>query len=149
MFIYQKIPQYYETDQMGIIHHSNHVRWFEEARLACMDALGIGAIIRDTDSGVVCPVLNVQVNYRKMIRLHDKIQIKVYLMQYNGFRYTFYYEICNAETDEICCDGTTALCFMTPENQPVRMKKAFPELHQILSDTLRNEVLPENCTKML
>lgn len=29
--------QYYETDQMGIIHHSNYIRWMEEARIAYMD----------------------------------------------------------------------------------------------------------------
>ena len=32
--------QYYETDQMGIIHHSNYIRWMEEARIAYMDELG-------------------------------------------------------------------------------------------------------------
>ncbi len=139
MFIYQKIPQYYETDQMGIIHHSNHVRWFEEARLAYMDKLGIGALIRDTDSGVVCPVLTVEVKYQKMIRLHDSIQVKIWLTQYNGFRYTFYYEICNAETNEICCTGTTSLCFMTPENKPVRMQKKYPELHETLLRTRQED----------
>ena len=25
--------QYYETDKMGIAHHSNYIRWMEEARL--------------------------------------------------------------------------------------------------------------------
>ena len=29
--------QYYETDQMGIVHHSNYIRWFEEARTWLMD----------------------------------------------------------------------------------------------------------------
>ena len=32
---------YYETDQMGIIHHSNYIRWFEEARLHYMKELGL------------------------------------------------------------------------------------------------------------
>ena len=31
--------QYYETDQMGIIHHSNYIRWMEEARIAYMDEM--------------------------------------------------------------------------------------------------------------
>ena len=77
MHIYQKIPQYYETDQMGVIHHSNHVRWFEEARLSYMEALGLGDIIRNTESGIICPILTVDAKYLKMIRLRDSIQIKV------------------------------------------------------------------------
>ena len=37
--IYEHKAQYYETDQMGIIHHANYLHWFEEARI---DRLQIG-----------------------------------------------------------------------------------------------------------
>ena len=30
---YEHIVQYYETDQMKVVHHSNYIRWFEEARI--------------------------------------------------------------------------------------------------------------------
>lgn len=33
--------KYYETDQMGIIHHSNYIRWFEEARIDYMNQIGL------------------------------------------------------------------------------------------------------------
>ena len=33
MTVYEHEAQYYETDQMGIIHHSNYLRWFESARI--------------------------------------------------------------------------------------------------------------------
>ncbi len=39
---YEHRTQYYETDQMGIIHHSNYIRWFEEARTDLMRQMGIG-----------------------------------------------------------------------------------------------------------
>ena len=139
MHLYQKSPQYYETDQMGVIHHSNHIRWFEEARLSYMDTLGIGDIVRSTNSGIICPILNVEAKYQKMIRLQDKIQIKTYLIQYNGFRFAFYYEICNQDTQEICCSGTTSLCFLTPENKPVRLNKRFPSLHEHLLTVLQED----------
>ena len=42
MFTYKRKAQYHETDQMGIIHHSNYVRWMEEARIAFMESLGFG-----------------------------------------------------------------------------------------------------------
>ena len=146
MHLYQKSPQYYETDQMGVIHHSNHVRWFEEARLSYMDTLGIGDIVRSTDSGIICPILSVDAKYQKMIRLQDKIQIKTYLIQYTGFRFAFYYEICNQDTGEICCSGTTGLCFLTPENKPVRLNKKFPALHEHLLEVLKEDT--ELCPKI-
>lgn len=38
---YQHLAKYYETDQMGIIHHSNYIRWFEEARIDYMNQIGL------------------------------------------------------------------------------------------------------------
>ena len=34
--------QYYETDKMGLTHHSNYIRWMEEARVAWLEELGFG-----------------------------------------------------------------------------------------------------------
>ena len=39
---YERRVQYYETDKMGIVHHSNYIRWFEEARTALMEEGGFG-----------------------------------------------------------------------------------------------------------
>ena len=39
---YEHIVQYYETDQMGIVHHSNYIRWFEEARSYILEQIGFG-----------------------------------------------------------------------------------------------------------
>lgn len=38
---YQHKVQYYETDQMKVVHHSNYIRWFEEARIDYMEQLGM------------------------------------------------------------------------------------------------------------
>ena len=40
--IYEHKAQYYETDQMGIIHHANYLHWFEEARIDMMEQMGMG-----------------------------------------------------------------------------------------------------------
>ena len=37
---YTKTAKYYETDQMGIIHHSNYIRWMEEARVDMLSQIG-------------------------------------------------------------------------------------------------------------
>ena len=38
---YEHHAKYYETDQMGIIHHSNYIKWMEEARMDLMDQIGL------------------------------------------------------------------------------------------------------------
>ena len=42
MVHYDHKVQYYETDGMGIVHHSNYIRWFEEARVVLLVQLGFG-----------------------------------------------------------------------------------------------------------
>ena len=41
---YKHLVQYYETDQMGIVHHSNYIRWFEEARSYILEENGFGRV---------------------------------------------------------------------------------------------------------
>ena len=55
---YEHRTQYYETDQMGIIHHSNYIRWFEEARTDLMRQMGIGYDEME-GQGIISPVLSV------------------------------------------------------------------------------------------
>ena len=54
---YGRKIQYYETDRMGIVHHSNYIRWMEEARIDALAQIGIpydkieAAGISDSRSG--------------------------------------------------------------------------------------------------
>ena len=58
--IYEHKAQYYETDQMGIIHHANYLHWFEEARIDMMEQMGMGYDIMEKQ-GIISPVLSVHV----------------------------------------------------------------------------------------
>ena len=56
MFTFERKANYYETDQMGIVHHSNYIRWFEEARLEMLRAMGL-PYKKMEDNGILIPVL--------------------------------------------------------------------------------------------
>ena len=55
MIKYSRSVNYYETDQMGIVHHSNYIRYFEEARLHRMDEIGLSYSGLE-ELGVIIPV---------------------------------------------------------------------------------------------
>ena len=38
--IYKHKVQYYETDKMQVVHHSNYIRWMEEARVEFLEKIG-------------------------------------------------------------------------------------------------------------
>ena len=46
---YIRRVNYYETDKMGITHHSNYVRWMEEARIDFLEKIGWHVKIQKKD----------------------------------------------------------------------------------------------------
>jgi acyl-CoA thioester hydrolase len=76
MFTYVKKAQYHETDQMGIIHHANYVKWMEEARLAYLEELGLGYQKVENEK-IFSPVISVVVQYKSPVHFADEVEIKM------------------------------------------------------------------------
>lgn len=127
---YERKAQYYETDQMGIIHHSNYIRWFEEARIDYMDQIGLPYREME-DNQVSIPVLEVQCQYKKMTQFNDIVLITVKPSKYNGITMEIGYIVADKETGEVRCTGETKHCFLSHEGKPVSLKKSYPRWHQI------------------
>ena len=79
---YEHQAKYYETDQMGIIHHSNYIRWMEEARLDLMEQMGYGYKQLE-EAEIVSPVLSVECQYKSMLHFHDTVVIETKISQYD------------------------------------------------------------------
>lgn len=119
--------QYYETDQMGIIHHSNYIRWMEEARLDFMSQCGVPYKELE-DMGIIIPVLSVSCQYRSMVHFDDCVEIRVKVVRYSGVKMELEYAFTNTKTGELTTTGTSAHCFLNREYRPMSLKKQFPEI---------------------
>ncbi len=139
---YLRTPHYYETDQMRIVHHSNYIRWFEEARIHYLDSVGIRFADQEA-AGIVCPVLTVDAAYRQMVRFGDELEIITKLSMYNGLRYGFTYEVRNSETGVLCCTGSSTHCFLNAEGKPMRVKRDYPVMHVLLEQCLAEDARTE------
>ena len=82
---YQHTVQYYETDRMGITHHSNYIRWMEEARVDFLAQLGWN-LERLEEMGAVSPVTALDVKYRPDTKFPEGISIKGSLTKSTGLR---------------------------------------------------------------
>lgn len=130
---YTREPFYYETDKMGIIHHSNYIRWFEEARVDLLRHLDYPFEKIEAD-GLMVPVLSVSCQYKEMVRFGDQLTILPLIKRYTGTRLDFDYEIYN-QKKQLVTTGSSEHCFMSgARNRLVQLKKANPELHQLFSD---------------
>mgnify|MGYP004477017949 FL=1 len=123
---YRHQAKYYETDQMGIIHHSNYIRWMEEARIALMDEIGF-SYRKMEEIGIISPVLSVQCEYKNMVHFDDTVLIEVDIKQYNGIKLTVTYRMTNETTGQMCTLGESSHCFLNREGRIISLRKSCPE----------------------
>jgi len=129
MFIYRRRAHYHETDQMGIIHHANYIKWMEEARVAFMDDLGF-SYKKMEDLGIVSPVTGVTADYKKPVRFDDEVEVRVKITSYNGVRLKLDYEFFDVTTGEVCTAASSGHCFLK-DGRLISLKRACPELDAI------------------
>ena len=107
---YQHTVQYYETDRMGITHHSNYIRWMEEARVDFLAQLGWN-LERLEAMGAVSPVTALDVKYRHDTKFPEVISIQVSLTKFTGIRLRVWW--CSRETRSTASwtrRGTSCAC---------------------------------------
>lgn len=102
--------RYYETDQMGIVHHSNYIRYYETVRTEMLREFG--TTYREMEEhGVMLPVLDVQSHYISPAYDDDLLTIRVSLREMPKARMRFDYEIYR-EGDQLINTGSVTLGFM-------------------------------------
>lgn len=128
--VYERTPFYYETDRMGIIHHSNYVRWFEEARINMVEKMGY-SFDKMEALGIMSPVLDVKVEYKQPTRFGETVRIETSQTFFNGVRASFAYRVTEKESGELKAVGSSSHCFINEKFQPISLKRSFPELYEI------------------
>lgn len=126
---YIRKVQYYETDKMGIVHHSNYIKWFEEARIFCMNEMGY-SYKKMEDIGVMIPVLGVNAIYKSGAAYGDDVVVKTKIEKITPVKMSFVYEITDAVTEELRVTGKTEHCFVDSSFKPCSIKKKFPEFYE-------------------
>lgn len=121
------VVRYGETDQMGVVHHSNYLRYFEVARLEWLTQLGV-SYNKMEEEGVMMPVISAQIDYKTPACFEDQLRIKIHLKEIPLVKMTFIYEVVN-QNQELVCTATTVLAFMNAENRrPHRCPESFKKI---------------------
>ena len=135
---YIRRVQYHETDKMGITHHSNYIKWMEEARISFLEQIGYGYARLERD-GIVSPVVAVECQYRRATTFHDEVRIHVRVEEFRGVRLVVGYNMVNTATGETVLTGKTTHCFTDRSGRPLILKKQFPEFDACLRDLAAGE----------
>ena len=137
MHTYTHQVQYYETDKMQITHHSNYIRFMEEARIDFLNHIGFG-YDKMEELGISSPVIGIQCDYKKSTTFPDLITIETKVSAYRGTRLEIEYTM--KVNDEIVAVGKSLHCFLNPHGRPIILKKALPELDQIFVELLDKDI---------
>jgi acyl-CoA thioester hydrolase len=125
MIVHSHRVQFYETDLMGIMHHSNYIRIFEEARVAWAHNRGI-LDYQKKESASHIAVLETHVRHLKPAYFGDDLKVEVQA-KLEGVRMTFEYKMYSPNSDCIS-KATTVHVPMSLELKPIKIPKTFKEV---------------------
>ena len=132
MEAYTHTVKYYECDRMGVTHHSNYIRFMEEARIDWMDRLGYG-FERMEAEGVVSPVVAISCNFKHTTTFKDVIEIEFKVAEISALKISFAYTMKVA--GKVVCTATSTHCFIEG-GRPVVLKDRFPGLYDAIVSSL-------------
>lgn len=137
-FTFERKINYYETDRMGVVHHSNYIRYLEEARCNWMEEMQLPmSLLEERD--LTIPVLAVNCTYKYHVTFEDTILIKVYIKEYNGVRMTIAYDVKDKKTGNTVLVGETKHCFTNKELRPINLKKYDLEFSNKFESVMKEE----------
>ena len=131
---YEHKVQYYETDKMGIVHHSNYIRWMEEARIDFLDQIGWNYKVME-DEGIISPVTGVESKYKQNTSFGDVISIEVGVEEFKGIRLKLRYVM--KKGDVVVNEATSEHCFLDMDGKVLNIKKVKPEFYETLAELVR------------
>ena len=131
--VWERKINYYETDRMGIVHHSNYIRYLEEARCYWLANYDMPYSAFE-NQGIDIPVLSVYCEYKHHVTFDDILQIKVYIKEYNSVRLTIGYDVRDKKTGKIVILAETKHCFTDKNLKAVNLKKHLPEFDKKLKE---------------
>ena len=119
--------RYYETDQMGIVHHSNYIRYFECGRSDLLVKLGL-PLTEIEAAGVMMPIVSVECKYRIPARFGDTLRIVSIIDSVPMAKLPVRSEIYNQD-GVLLCEGKVVLGFIDAQTRrPIRCPKDMASL---------------------
>ncbi|NLL04580.1 MAG: acyl-CoA thioesterase [Clostridiaceae bacterium] len=125
------VVRYAETDQMGIVHHSNYPVWYEVARTDFIK--GIGMPYSEIEKkGYMLPLLELKSCYKATAKYEDELLITTKIKHMSFTRITFYYEIFKKPQKVLINCGETMHVWTDKTLKPLNMKKCAPDIYNLI-----------------
>ena len=131
--VFKREINYYETDKMQVVHHSNYIRYLEECRMDFMRQIGFD-YAKMEQNGIMVPVLSVSCNYKNPARFGETICIVPKVERMHGVKYEMSYRIYSEDFSVLHNEAASSHCFVDLDFKPIRLKKEYPELYNRMTE---------------
>lgn len=127
--------RYVETDQMGIVHHSNYYPWFE---------IGRGEFIKESnitykefeEQNILMPLAESSCKYKVPAKYDDIVIIKTWVEKLSPVKVIFSYEVVREDDGVVLATGATTHAFVNSEFKIINIKKINPDIWDKLSELI-------------
>ena len=118
--------RFVETDLMGVVHHSNYLRWFEMARVEYLRTANVllPDLIAD---GILFPITEVQCKYRQSAYFDEMIRVEARLVDFSRAKLCFAYRVVRETDNVLLAEGTTQNVFTDEKGRIIRLPQLYFE----------------------
>jgi acyl-CoA thioester hydrolase len=120
--------RYAETDQSGVVYHSNYLVWFEVARVELCRDYGFNYRDMETEADAYLPVIEASVRYRAPARYDDEIVVRTRVVELRSRLIGFAYEVLRASDGTLLAEGETRHVVMNREGRAKALPGKYAEL---------------------
>jgi len=99
--------RYAETDQMGVVYHSNHLIWFEVGRVELMRQMGFAYRDMEREDGRFIAVAEARCRYCAPVYYDQEVVVRTRLKNVRKTVVVFGYELLGAESGTLLAEGET------------------------------------------
>jgi acyl-CoA thioester hydrolase len=117
--------RYAETDQMGVVYHTNYLVWCEIGRTELIRELAGVSYATLESEGVALAVSELSIRYHGAAKYDNRIRVHTTLTEARSRSVTFEYLISNAETNERLASARTVLISLDPRGRPTVMPETL------------------------
>ena len=137
---YKRRINYYETDKMQVVHHSNYIRFLEECRMDFMRQIHMDYEMMES-KGIMIPVLSVSCKYISPARFGELIYIVPRVESFRGVKFSMSYKIYSEDFSILHNEAYSEHCFVDFEFHPLRIKRDYPDIYEKMMDLVGEDLV--------
>ncbi len=125
--------RYAETDQMGIVHHSNYYVWFEVGRTEFITFSGMSYSEMESRD-ILIPLIDSYCKYIEPARYGDEVIIRTFIEDMSSVKVKFKYEVVRKSDRKLLAEGATTHVFVDRNLKIMNLRKKHTEVWNLIND---------------